>query len=101
MKLILCPICQDVRKLNYKLVVCDCGASRGWYEDNGLNAIIQGKAIPLGFANSSLCEAVSKQPEEGAGKVFTAFVIPKECPTVKRVAAPTYHTGEGESCRMT
>lgn len=82
MKLLFCPNCQDVRKLSYKLVVCNCGASRGWYEKDGLHATIRGKAIPLGFANSSLLEAVIDQPEEGTGKVFTAFVIPKDCPTV-------------------
>ena len=85
MKLILCSICQDVRKLDYKPVVCDCGASKGWYEDDGLNATIQGAAIPLGFDNSSLVAAVIDQPERGEGRVFTAFVIPKNCPTVMKL----------------
>jgi len=85
MKLILCPTCQDVRKLDYRVVMCNCGASSGWYEDDGLHATIQGRAIPLGFNNSSLVEAIRNRPEDGAGEVFTAFVIPKDCPTVTKL----------------
>jgi hypothetical protein len=85
MKLILCPVCHDVRKLDYRIVHCKCGASSGWYEDDGLNATIQGEAIPIGFNNSSLVAAVRNQPEAGAGEVFTAFVMPKICPTLAKL----------------
>ena len=85
MKLIYCPVCNDVRKLDYQVTVCKCGASRGWYADDGLNATIQGEAIPLGFNNTSLVAALENQPEDGAGEVFTAFVIPKACPTVAKL----------------
>jgi hypothetical protein len=45
-------------------------------------AQIGGKAIPLGIANSSLAKAVRNRPETGQGFEFTAFVIPRECPTI-------------------
>jgi hypothetical protein len=81
-KLILCPKCQDVVKGDYKPRTCKCGASGVQYTDD-LNAIYWGEAIPLGFANSSLCEAVAYQPLGGMGRKFTAFVIPIVCPTFK------------------
>jgi hypothetical protein len=81
-KLILCPSCHDVVKLLTKARTCDCGASWGKYTDN-LNAVYGGDAIPLGFANGSLVKAIKDQPNEGNGKEFLAFVIPKNCDTMK------------------
>lgn len=89
MKLIFCPEkdCQDVRKLrDEECVSCLCGKSGGYLLPNQLDAVIYGKAIPLGFANSSLRSALTSRPERGQGSVFTAFVIPKDCPTVKEMA---------------
>ena len=82
MKLILCPHCQDVRKLSYEMVYCQCKKSHGRYVD-GLNAEINEIAIPLGFANSSLVMALKNRPEKHWGKEFTAFVIQDVCPTIK------------------
>ena len=82
MKLIYCPICNDVRKLRLGVqTLCICEQSGGEYVDD-LNAVLRGKAIPIGLNNSELAEALKKQPEEGLGYVFGAFVIPKNCPTV-------------------
>jgi len=85
MKLIYCPKCHDVRKLDYPVTVCNCGASKGWYKDDGLHVVIQGEAIPLGFTNDSLTDALRKRPASGLGKLFNAFVIPKDCPTVTKL----------------
>lgn len=90
MKLIYCPKCQDVRKLDYKPVVCNCGASRGWYHSDGLHADITGEAIPLGFDNFSFRRALVRKAEDrwgkdGQGAVFEAFVIPKDCSTVTKL----------------
>jgi len=53
---------------------------------NEIDAIYSGDdAVPIGFANGSLVEALRNQPEAGMGKVFTAFVIPKECETFVKV----------------
>lgn len=56
---------------------CLCGKSSGEYIDN-THAVIRGPCVPLGFGNLSFREALTYQPEEGAGATFTAFVIPKE-----------------------
>jgi len=84
MKLILCPHCQDVRKLDKILTTCKCGKSYGRYLDD-LNAEYSGDAIPLGFSNSSLLSAIKHRPGQGNGAIFTAFVIPKQCSTYKKV----------------
>lgn len=84
MKLILCPECHDVFKLDYKPRECKCGACKGHYYEDGLTAEYSGPAIPLGFANSSLADAIKKQPKRGQGKEFIAFVIPKSCPTFRK-----------------
>lgn len=83
MKLIFCPICQDVVKLDYDPRFCECEKSSGYYMEDGLNAVIFGKAIPIGFANSSLAEALRCRPQDGMGKRFEAFVIPYDCPTIR------------------
>ena len=84
MKLIFCTECQDVVKLvKDKIKKCKCGRCSGKYID-GLNAWYSGDSvIPLGFSNPSFIEAIHKQPETGLGKLFSAFVIPKECDTFK------------------
>ena len=85
MKLIYCPKCQDVRKLDFAITVCSCGASKGWYDDDALNAVIKGEAIPIGFANDSFVNALRKRRPTGFGKRFDAFVIPEDCPTVTKL----------------
>ncbi len=82
MKLIFCPECSDVVKGSCKPRECACGASGIQYLDD-LRAFYWGEAVPLGFCNSALLEAVEKQPATGEGQHFTAFVIPKECATFK------------------
>ena len=86
MKLLLCKECQDiVRLIREEKRVCKCGKVGGKYTDD-LNAVYFGEmAVPIGFANSTLVKAVHKQPENGMGENFTAFVIPKVCLTYKLV----------------
>jgi len=83
MKLLLCPECADVRKLGMRKTYCSCRKSWGKYLKDGLHAIIGGKAIPLGFHNGLLIEAIRNRPESGEGSAFKAFVIPKICDTVR------------------
>ena len=85
MKMLYCPKCHDVRKLQRKQVFCQCEASSGWYKRDGLNAVVAGMAIPIGLQNSSFVQALINQPKGGAGAVFEAFVIPSECPTIERM----------------
>ena len=75
MKLILCPECQDVVKLIMEETrSCKCGRSSGKYLDP-LYAEISGKAIPLGFDNGMLRNAVVNRRKAGKGVRFDAFVI--------------------------
>lgn len=81
MKLLLCLECNDIFNLDLKMKKCSCGKTKGQYIDN-LSAIYEGdSAIPIGISNPSLKEAILNQPDDGMGKEFTAFTIPKVCPT--------------------
>lgn len=63
---------------------CSCTKSWGKYLADKLHAEYGGPCLPLGFANGSFVTALRNQPEKDWGKEFTAFVIQKECPTMKR-----------------
>lgn len=82
MKLLHCNLCKDTFSLSYTTKTCHCGESGGHYEADGLNATYYGNATPLGFTNGSFKHARERQPEWGNGFEFTAFVIPKVCPTM-------------------
>jgi len=85
MKLIFCPHCHDVVKMRVGIkTFCECGKSWGAYTDN-LNAVRNEQCIPLGFTNGSLVNAINHQPEEGLGKNFEAFIIPKNVPSIRVV----------------
>lgn len=87
MKLILCPTCHDVIKIMTQAPrTCYCGQSWGFlpYEGDDLHAAIGGQAIPLGFANSTLVDAIQSRPKFGMGSHFDAFVIPENCETVEQ-----------------
>lgn len=94
MKLLFCPHCQDVRKLGGLMTLCECQKSWGHYSDDGLNAIYGGGAIPIGFKNPSLVEAVHAQQDEGdredgMGRRFDAFVMPWCARTISRSESPS------------
>lgn len=101
MKLLFCPHCLDVRKLEVIDAIrphdqstvmfptsCVCGKSWGHYLPDELNAVYGGDAVMLGFANSTLALAIKANkdspPERGNGRTFIAFIIPESAPTVKR-----------------
>lgn len=84
MKLIVCLNCNDVVSLRNQERSCYCGESGGHYTDS-LNAVVWGKAVPLGFDNLSFVRALQHRPDSGQGNTFTAFVIPVECPTVQKI----------------
>ena len=83
MKLIYCPHCKDILRLNKKLRKCECGKCSGNYEFNGINATISEDAIPIGFSNKSFVEALKANPDMGLGKRFDAFIISKDATTIK------------------
>ena len=86
MKLITCVKCSDVVKLSSKETrTCECGLSGGRYLEDDLHAEYYGPCYPLGFANDSLVNAIRNQPQAGPGKIFTTFVIERDCPTMKKL----------------
>lgn len=86
MKLILCTECHDVFKLSEEETrSCACGKASGRYL-NDTDAEYSGEtAMPIGFGNTSLVKAFQNQPKQGDGKRFTAFVIPENCDTMRKV----------------
>jgi hypothetical protein len=86
MKLLFCSSCNDILSLAPVERACTCAKSRGAYDEDLLHAWYSGeRAIPLGIVNSSFDEAIRAQPDQGMGERFDAFVIPKICPTFRKV----------------
>lgn len=85
MKLIFCPQCEDIVKLRFSWTYCECKDSYGMYQNDGINAIIGGRAISLGIANSSLVKSLRKYNDwkDEMGIPLEAFIIPKNCKTIK------------------
>ncbi len=84
MKMLFCIECNDIFNLQKKEKTCSCGKTGGKYTDN-VNAVYWGfHAVPLGFTNNSFKEALIKQPNDGLGSRYEAFIIPKNSPTMKR-----------------
>ena len=83
MKLLYCHHCGDVVSLRFVARRCSCGRSGGYYKLDGLNAVILGDAIPLGFDNHSFQLALKNRPKSGLGTGFKAFVIPFACETIQ------------------
>lgn len=81
MKLVVCSRCSDIFNLKAYTKSCSCGKASGRYID-GLNAVISGTAIPIGFENSSFIDAIRNRPTCGLGSRFEAFIIPESCPTI-------------------
>ena len=84
MKLMYCPLCGDIVRLERHTKSCGCGHSRGLYNDD-LNATIL-NGIPIGFDNLDFYLALQKSnvPAD-KGHEFTAFVIPPNAVSVERV----------------
>lgn len=89
MKLLYCPRCEDVMKLQIARgpntrTACRCLSSYGYYKDDGIHAVYGGEAVPLGFGNRSLARAIQEWPLKGErGWRFDAFTIPVDAPTIE------------------
>ena len=88
MKLFICKECDDVVKMVGPKRECMCGKSGGYLLDGNLKAAYWGSAIPIGFSNASLDNAINNRPRSGQGCQFTAFIIPHSCPTATEIDAP-------------
>lgn len=84
MKLILCPVCDDIVKLHRTMTECQCKKSWGWYKDDGWHAVIGGSSVAIGVDNHTLKHAIVNQPDSGEGLFFTAWVFPKDYERIER-----------------
>ncbi len=57
MKLLFCPICTDIVKLDYAERSCKCGRSSGFYHKDGWHATVSGEAVCLGIHNPDFAKA--------------------------------------------
>jgi hypothetical protein len=64
MKLLLCPNCSDVKKLDYKKTFCKCRKSWGNYQKDGRHADIYGEGIVIGLSNPTLSAGVFREHED-------------------------------------
>lgn len=65
MKLLFCPVCADVTKLQLERRTCRCGQSWGWYEKDGRHATVGGRAEVIGIDNNSIVRAVQLRTPTG------------------------------------
>ncbi len=65
---------------------CECGRTAGAYDRDLWGAWISGaNAVPLGFGDASFGLAMKNRPQRSPGREFIAFVIERDCPTVRHV----------------
>jgi hypothetical protein len=89
MKLVRCGDCGDIFPLDTHLRRCECGRTAGAYDRDLWGAWISGaKAVPLGFRNASFGLAIKNRPQRSPGREFIAFVVERDCPTVREQDAP-------------
>lgn len=79
MKLIMCPNCEDVRKLSFAGVACECGETMGRYLDEGSKkAVVSTDAIVIGVPGFDA---------KSTKVMFKAFIVPRSASTVLRPAS--------------
>lgn len=76
MKLVFCPHCQDMFKLDREMKQCKCGESKGIYNDS-VNATVFGPAIPVCVGWTSFVKAIKNRPvDRFEGETFEAWIPP-------------------------
>jgi hypothetical protein len=86
MKLLFCPDCFDIIKLDFEYRSCKCKHSNGYYHKNGTHAIVSGKAVCIGIDNNTFADAFRSMrdnpalSEKGAYEMgnFRAWVFHRE-----------------------
>lgn len=82
MKLMFCPKCHDVFKLDEEFRACKCRWAWGRYLSDGVHAKVGG-GMPMGIDNGSLVSAIKEWRRSRKGKRITAFTIEIPCATVE------------------
>lgn len=76
MKLIYCPKCKDVFSLISKRRDCSCGASCGWIDHTGVDAVYCKHAILLGIDKSKLETALQDWYGSSLSVELPAYIFP-------------------------
>ena len=85
MKLIFCPECQDVLKLQMEKRECLCKKSGGCYTDK-VHAEIWGLAEAIGFSNPSFTTAYSHRKSlDPTLQNFSAWIFGSTARNIKRI----------------
>lgn len=82
MKLLFCPECHDIIKLQKYTRTCQCEKSGGYYLENGDYAKFFGQAIPIAISNLSFEQAIRSRSNKDKSESFTGFVFPKKHPHI-------------------
>jgi len=91
MKLLLCPHCQDVRKLQSRKTKCKCKKVWGKYLPDGVHAQVGGdRPVVLGLNNNDLVPAVKRflGGKYLIGNTVQAWVIEKASDRVEHLETP-------------
>jgi hypothetical protein len=86
MKLIYCPECSDLVTLTPDTVKRECRSKCSWghyLQDDNINAVYGGKAVPIGINSHNLDSAIECQLDD-VPLHFSAYIVPKNCETFKR-----------------
>lgn len=76
MKLLLCPKCGDVRKLQYSQTYCDCGYVSGRYDADGAYASVSPEATVIGLDNHTIRRALlASQVKDGGHRTICAWIM--------------------------
>ena len=75
MKLLFCSLCKDVRKLDYVVVVCNCGAARGRYLADGWAAEVNSSALLFGLNNTSVKSALQQARDGDKNPALAAWLM--------------------------
>lgn len=84
-KLLLCPACHDVRKLQMEpdITTCDCGKSWGFYKHDGWNAVI-GAGLAIGVDNNSVAYALRERLNGNGKSVYlSAWLMATDHKTIE------------------
>ncbi len=85
MKLLLCPKCYDIVKLQFSTRSCQCGASSGKYLPDGLLAVVSPDAMVIGIDNHMMKRAVMARRSPDSGhRTLAAWLMAEDAPNVRR-----------------
>lgn len=79
MKLLYCPVCQDIFKLiSHHTRACFCGITKGRYEPGSGHAIVNGKGISVAIASPDLIFATKCLRDGKGNTAVRCWVRPNE-----------------------